>query len=71
MPPKSTFVPRIKVPDQFLNITLNRPKLGSIVASKSLPASMRSGFTNCAQDYVDYDTGVLDKKNSTFLPTFE
>lgn len=71
MPPKSTFVPRIKVPDQFSNITLNRPKVGRIVTSKSIPASMRSGFTNCAQDYMAYDADIFDKKNKTVLPTFE
>jgi len=71
MPPKSTFIPRLKVPIKFSNITLNRPKMGLRVASsRSLPSSMRTKFTNCAQDYMAYDAETLDKKNNTYLPNF-
>lgn len=71
MPPKSTFIPRIKVPYQFSNIKLNRPKMGiRVVSSKSLSASMRKQFTNCEQDYMAYDAGIFDKKNITFMPRF-
>lgn len=71
MSPKATFIPRIKVPYQFSNIKLNRRKMGfRVVSSKTLPASMRNNFTNCEQDYMDYDTGISDKKNITFMPRF-
>lgn len=71
MPQRSTFIPRIKVPNQFSNILLNRPKMGlRVVSSNSLSASMRNKFTNSAQDYMNYDDGVLDKKNKTNMPRF-
>lgn len=71
MPPKSTFIPRIKVPYQFSNIKLNRPKMGiRVVSSKTLSASMQNNFTNCEQDYMDYDTAIFNKKNITFMPRF-
>lgn len=71
MPPKSTFVPRIKVPYQFANITLNRPKMGlRVVSSTNLPASMQNSFTNCAEDYMTYDTDVFDKRNQNSLSKF-
>uniref|UniRef100_A0A2S2R9E1 DEP domain-containing protein 5 n=1 Tax=Sipha flava TaxID=143950 RepID=A0A2S2R9E1_9HEMI len=71
MPPKSTFVPRIKLPNQFSNITLNRPKIGlKVVPSKCLSASMQKNFTNSAQDYMNYDADVLDKNNRNVVPKF-
>lgn len=71
MPPNSTFIPRIKVPHQFSNIVLNRPKTGSIVTSKCLPASMCKTFTNCIQDYMDYDANLFDNKNKSLPPICE
>ena len=38
------------------------------VSSNSLTASMRTKFTNSAQDYMNYDDGVFDKKNKTSMP---
>lgn len=71
MPPRLTFVPRIKVPFRFSNIKLNRPKMGlRVVSSKHLPVSMRKRFTNCRKDYMAYDADVLDKKNRTYIPSF-
>lgn len=71
MPPKSSFIPRIKVSNQFSNILLHRPKMGlRAESSKSVSASLRNKFTNCAQDYMNYDDEVLDKKSNTFLPGF-
>lgn len=71
MPPKSTFVPRIKLPNQFSNITLNRPKIGlKVVPSKCLSASMQKNFTNSVQDYMTYDADVLDKNDRNVVPTF-
>lgn len=72
MPPKSSFIPRIKVSNQFSNILLHRPKLGlRVESSKSVSASFRNRFANCALDYMNYDAEVLDKKGSIFLPGFE
>ncbi|XP_022175308.1 GATOR complex protein DEPDC5 isoform X1 [Myzus persicae] len=71
MPQRSTFVPRIKVPNQFSNILLNRPKMGlRAVSSNSLTASLRNKFTNTAKDYMNYDVGVFDKKHKTSMPRF-
>eukprot|EP00102_Acyrthosiphon_pisum_P010299 XP_008178582.1 PREDICTED: DEP domain-containing protein 5 isoform X2 [Acyrthosiphon pisum] len=70
MPQRSTFVPRIKVPNQFSNILLNRPKMGlRAVSSNSLSASLRKRFTNSAQDYINYDHGVFNKKIKTRMPS--
>lgn len=70
MPPKSTFIPRVIVPDQFSNITLNRPKSGlKIISSNTLSVSTQKNFTNCTQDYMAYDTEVLGKKQ-TYFPNF-
>ncbi|XP_060856853.1 GATOR complex protein Iml1 isoform X2 [Metopolophium dirhodum] len=70
MPQRSTFVPRIKVPNQFSNILLNRPKMGlRAVSSNSLTASLRKRFTNSAQDYINYDHGVFNKKIKTRMPS--
>lgn len=68
---KSTFIPRIKVPNHFSNITLKRSKMGlKVVSSNSLISSMRPDFTNCAQDYVNYDAEVFLKKNRTYVSCF-
>lgn len=70
MPPKSTFVPRIKLPNKFSNITLSRPKVGlEVVESKYLPASMQKDFTNCSEDYKTYDADILDKSDGTVIST--
>lgn len=72
MPQRSTFIPRIKVPNQFSNILLNRPKMGlRVMSSKCSTASMQNNFINSAQDYMNYDDGVFDKKKKTSLPRFE
>lgn len=72
MPPKSSFIPRIKVSNQFSNILLHRPKLGlRVESSKSVAASLQNTFANSAQDYIHYDALVLDKKSKIFLPGFE
>lgn len=69
MLPKLTFNPRIKVPTRFSNTTLNRPKTGMrVISSKSLAASMRNNFTNSAQDYMNYDDEIFDKKNRFIIP---
>lgn len=61
MPSKSSFIPRIIVPNEFSNITLNRPKMGiRVVSSTCLPPSMRKGFTNCRQDYKTYDFEIMN-----------
>ncbi|XP_050536568.1 GATOR complex protein Iml1 isoform X2 [Daktulosphaira vitifoliae] len=71
MPPKSTFVPRIKVPSQFSNTKLNRRKKGlRVVLSTTLPASMQNGFTNCADDYIAYDNDVFEKRKRSYFPRF-
>lgn len=71
MPAKSTFIPRIKVPKHFSNITLKRQKMGlKVVSSNSLISSMRPDFTNCSQDYVNYDAEVFHKKNRTYVTNF-
>jgi len=71
MPSKLMFVPRIKVPNQFSNITLRRPSMGlRVVSSNSLSASIRKTFTNCPQDYKNYDTEVLNKQNVPYMPSF-
>lgn len=60
MPAKSTFIPRIKVPKKFSNITLKRQKMGlKVVSSNILIPSIHPDFMNCTQDYVDYDTEIL------------
>jgi len=70
MPQRSTFVPRIKVPNQFSNILLNRPKMGlRAVSSNSLTASLRKRFTNSAQNYINYDLGIFNKKMKTRMPS--
>ncbi|VVC42362.1 Hypothetical protein CINCED_3A011295 [Cinara cedri] len=69
MPPRSSFIPRLKVPYAFSNIVLNRKKDSIIVPPKSLVvASMRDTFTNCEQDYLNYDADVFDNKYND-LPT--
>lgn len=71
MPPKSTFVPRIKVPSQFSNTKLNRQKKGlRVVLSTTLPASMQNGFTNCIDDYIAYDSDVFEKRKRSYFPRF-
>lgn len=65
MPPKSTFIPRILVPIEYANITLNRLKLGLYVASKCFPPSMRKGFANSKDNYKLYDAEVM---NISFKP---
>lgn len=71
MPPKSTFIPRVIVPDRFTNITLNRTKFGlKIISTNILSASMQKTFTNCAQDYMAYDREVLGKKQ-IYFPIFK
>jgi len=71
MPQRSTFVPRIKVPHQFSNILLNRPKMGlRTVSSNSLTASLRNKFTNSARDYIKYDIGIFNKYHRTRMPRF-
>lgn len=65
------FVPRIKVPDQFSNITLRRPSIGvKVVSSNNLSASIRKSFSNCPQDYKNYDTELLIKENVPYVPSF-
>jgi len=71
MPQRSTFVPRIKVPHQFSNILLNRPKMGlRTVSSNSCSASLRNTFTNSAKDYIKYDIGIFNKYHRTRMPRF-
>lgn len=71
MPSKSTFIPRIKVPNQFSNITLRRPSMGlKVVSSHCLSASIRKTFTNCPQDYKNYDTEVFNKQNKPYISNF-
>lgn len=72
MPPKSVFVPRIKVPSRFSNTKLNRPKTGLrvMLSTTNLPASMQIGFTNCAEDYMSYDNDLFEKRKRSYFPRF-
>lgn len=70
MPIGSTFVPRIKIPDQYSKLTFKPPKLALNIKSKCLPASMRNNFSNCDEDYLSYDASDPSKQNGNLLPKF-